>query len=88
MSEPSQELPIDAIAALHRGSKIDAIKCARVASGTGLKEAKDIVEHYIEMHPDIKSRMVAANMESAKISLRWLVIIAVVGAAAFYFMTG
>ena len=44
-------LPPDAIAALKRGSKIDAIKCVRLAHGLGLKEAKDSVEAYAQAHP-------------------------------------
>jgi hypothetical protein len=45
-------LPPDAIAALKRGSKIEAIKCVRLARGLELKEAKDAVEAYAKAHPE------------------------------------
>jgi len=37
-------LPQDAIQALERGNKIEAIKHYRAATGVGLKEAKDFIE--------------------------------------------
>ncbi len=40
-------LPPDAMAALARDNKIEAIKCVRVAHGLGLKEAKDVVEAWL-----------------------------------------
>jgi ribosomal protein L7/L12 len=39
-----ESLPQDAIQALERGNKIEAIKHYRAATGVGLKEAKDFIE--------------------------------------------
>ena len=88
MSDVNQDLPIDAIAALERGSKIEAIKCVRIAQGVGLKEAKDIVEQFIERSPEIKHRMASANAESARNGLGWIALIAAIGAVAYYFLVG
>ena len=85
MSDDNPDLPSDAIAALEQGSKIDAIKCVRIAYGVGLKESKDIVEQFIDRHPDVKQRMVSANVESAKGAFKWLFLIAAIGLAAWYF---
>lgn len=88
MNNSSQDLPAEAIAALEKGSKIDAIKCVRVQQGLGLKEAKELVEQFIEDNPEIKSRMFSANANSAKLSLRWLIVIVLVGFAAYKLLTG
>jgi ribosomal protein L7/L12 len=88
MSGANQDLPSEAIAALERGSKIEAIKCVRVARGVGLKEAKDIVEQFIESRPEVKRRMAAANAESAKGALRWILMLVAAGLATYYLLFG
>jgi ribosomal protein L7/L12 len=45
--------PLEAHLELRHGNKIDAIKIVRAKQGLGLKEAKDAVEAYIAMHPDM-----------------------------------
>jgi len=44
MAQPPKELPPQVLQALRAGSKIEAIKRLREATGLGLKEAKDVVE--------------------------------------------
>ncbi|WP_339410353.1 ribosomal protein L7/L12 [Pseudomonas sp. EA_35y_Pfl2_R5] len=46
MTEFDQDLPVQVIAALERGQKIEAIKLLRELKGIGLKEAKEAVDHY------------------------------------------
>ena len=87
-SNSHPELPGEAIAALTRGSKIDAIKSVRIARGVGLKEAKDIVEQFLATSPQVKSRMAAANKESARNGISVLLLIAALGLLAYYFLTG
>jgi ribosomal protein L7/L12 len=41
-------LPPIVIEALHRGETIEAIKLLRVATGLGLKEAKDVIDGYAD----------------------------------------
>ena len=86
MNGVNHDLPSKAIAALEQGSKIEAIKSVRIARGVGLKEAKDIVEEFIERSPDIKHRMASANAESARNVLGWIILIAAIGAVAYYFL--
>jgi ribosomal protein L7/L12 len=88
MNAFNQDFPVEAVAALERGSKIDAIKCVRVARGVGLKEAKDIVEQFIDSSPSVKSRMESANAQNAKGGLRWLFLITAIALAAYLFYTG
>lgn len=86
METSTRELPGDAIAALEKGSKIDAIKVVREAQGIGLKDAKDVVEEFLAAHPDLQGRMAAAGLEGAKGSLRWLLLVAAVGVGAYLWL--
>lgn len=88
MNKVSPRLPNEAIAALEGGRKIEAIKYVRVAHGIGLKDAKEIVEQFIDGNPEIKRRMTSANAESARNSLGWTVLLAAVGAAIYYILSG
>jgi hypothetical protein len=42
--DPYADVPTPVLDALRRGKKIEAIKAYRVATGAGLKDAKDVVE--------------------------------------------
>lgn len=88
MTNENMGLPSDAMAALERGSKIDAIKCVRVARGVGLKEAKEIVEDFLDESPRLKGRMASANAESARGFWGWLVLVAIVAVVAYYLLGG
>ncbi|WP_445938485.1 ribosomal protein L7/L12 [Pseudomonas sp.] len=46
MAEFDQDLPVEVVAALECGRKIEAIKLLRELRGIGLKEAKDAVDDY------------------------------------------
>jgi hypothetical protein len=45
------ELPADVIAEIHANRKVTAIKLLRVHQGIGLKEAKELVDAYMNKHP-------------------------------------
>ena len=45
------ELPVDVIAEIQANRKVTAIKILRSHQGIGLKEAKEIVDAYIDAHP-------------------------------------
>lgn len=47
----ASELPPEAVAAIERGQKIEAIKITREALGIGLKEAKEAVERHQSAQP-------------------------------------
>ncbi|MCB1614551.1 MAG: ribosomal protein L7/L12 [Pseudomonadales bacterium] len=51
------EMSVDAIAALEKGSKIEAIKIIRESSGLGLKDSKEFVEHYLANNPQVNQRL-------------------------------
>lgn len=80
------ELPLEAIAALKRGSKIEAIKQVRLSRGIGLKEAKEVVEQHIDADPILHQQLASANSQSAGSLVRWIVLLGGVAAIAWYFV--
>jgi hypothetical protein len=77
-----QPLPAAALAALHQGNKIEAIKLVREAQHTGLKEAKDIVDAYLQANPSTHAAFAAAG-RSGRQALWWLAV-AIAGAILAY----
>lgn len=69
-------LSAEALAALHEGRKIDAIKILREERGLGLKEAKDEVDTYLRDHPELASMQKSG---SAVGCFAWIGLIAIVG---------
>ena len=49
------ELPVDVIAEIQANRKVTAIKLLRSHQGIGLKEAKEIVDAYMDSHPSNNS---------------------------------
>lgn len=77
-------MPIEAINALQKGSKIEAIRFIREENKMGLKDAKDFVEQYIRDNPSIQSQLAARQRESLQ-GFRWLIIsILVIGLTYYY----
>ncbi len=76
------QLPATATAAVARGSKIDAIKEARAATGLGLYQAKQLVEAYIAAHPVLKSQFEQQNAARRRRLIQWMLVIDVLIAAA------
>lgn len=80
----SAHMPTEAINALQKGSKIDAIRFIREENKMGLKDAKDFVEQYIRDNPSIQSQLAARQRESLQ-GFRWLIIsILVIGLTYYY----
>lgn len=51
------ELPQEALQALRSGQLIEAIKITREKTGLGLKESKDLVDQYLNDHPNEQSHL-------------------------------
>ena len=77
-------LPPAAIAALHRGEKIEAIKIVRNEQHLDLKDAKDLVEAYLRTQPVIQASISARQKEAGRQVLLWAAIVA--GAAILAWM--
>jgi ribosomal protein L7/L12 len=59
----SDGLPAEALAALSRGQLIEAIKIVRVATGLGLKDAKDLVERHRDAQTPERDEAMRAKLE-------------------------
>ena len=65
-------LPAAAIAALHEGRKIDAIKIVRRERGVELKAAKEEVDAYIRSQPVLEAELDARQASATRGFLGWL----------------
>ena len=86
MAEHSEPLPPEAIDALQRGNKIEAIKIVRQAQKLDLKDAKDRVDAYVENDPALRQKLTSASAESMRGLVRWVVILAFGILGYFFFV--
>jgi ribosomal protein L7/L12 len=82
------ELPVEALAALQSGNKIEAIKLLRVARRIDLKDAKDLVDRHIEGQPGLERQMRAAGAEQGRKLAFALAVTIAIGAAVYFFLRG
>ena len=85
MQNDSATIPPSAVAALQAGRKIEAIKLVREADGIGLKEAKDAVERYVALHPELQAQIAMQNLEVGKKFWGWVLFVAAIVALLLYF---
>ncbi|MFP5348726.1 MAG: hypothetical protein ACLGHO_02655 [Gammaproteobacteria bacterium] len=83
-TDETSTLPVAAIAALHQGNKIEAIKIVRRERGMELKLAKDAVETYLRSQPALQASLAAKQAAVRGRALRWLVIVLAVIAYFLY----
>ena len=74
-SSTSAQLPAAATAAVVRGSKIDAIKEVRAATGLGLYEAKQLVEQYIAANPVLKEQFEQRESAMKRRVFNWVLVL-------------
>lgn len=73
------QMPAQALAALQRNNKIEAIKIVRQEHGIGLKEAKDFVESHVDGDVALQAQMRTQGPQlSAGQLLRFLSVVALV----------
>jgi len=86
MAERSEALPPEAIDALQRGNKIEAIKLVREASKLDLKDGKDRVDDYVKNDPVLQQKFAATQAESTRSLFRWLILIVLASAGYYLFV--
>jgi len=86
MPDASRPLPPAAVAALSNGNKIEAIKIVRQEWGSDLKDAKDAVDAYVRTQPALAATVQEASSNSVLGCITWLLVVALVGIAAYYFL--
>jgi ribosomal protein L7/L12 len=77
----------DAIAALQRGNKIQAIKFVRQDRNIGLKEAKDAVDDYLRTQPALQSSLAVAQAGATRSALGWLAALVALALVGYWFKT-
>ena len=78
------QLPPAAVAALHQGNKIEAIKIVRQERGIGLKEAKDAVDLYVQGDPLLQGKFATARAEGKRSCITWLTVLIALAIAGYY----
>ena len=91
--EPSHEkstlkpqLSANAIAALQKGNKIEAIKIVRQEQRLDLKDAKDLVERYVQSEPALQVPLAAAASDARNKALQWFLILLALVLVGYYFL--
>ena len=90
-STPSADtMPSNALSALQNGRLIDAIKHYRQHNRTGLKEAKEAVERYLNDNPSVKQQFkeAASARGNPFLAIAWLAAFIVLCVAAYNWITG
>ena len=80
------QLSVETLAALQQGNVIEAIKLVRTERSLGLKEAKDVVDAYVQNHPELQETL-AQSSDQAKRNLGfWLAIVIGIGLLAWFML--
>ena len=87
MSGQEPAMPASALDMLLRGSKIEAIKIVRTELGLGLKDAKDMVEDYLDANPDTMARLRAADGKAARSFHGYVITVLALAALVYFFVS-
>ena len=80
------QLPAGAIAALQKGNKIEAIKIVRQEQVLDLKDAKDLVDRYVQNEPSLQVPLAAAASDARNKALQWFLILLAFALVGYYFL--
>jgi hypothetical protein len=80
-------IPPQAVAALNAGRKIDAIRIVRETQGIGLKEARELVDSYTALHPDVQWRVDQQRSQASRRWIAWLVLLGLAAWAAVQYLS-
>lgn len=86
MKTSASKFPRNALDALEKGKKQDAIRLVIAAQGGKSRRARQVVENYLDQHPRIRNRMDSAKAENALSGMSWLLILAFIGGALYFLL--
>lgn len=82
-----RDLPLEAVTLLNEGRYVEAIKAVRQADRSGLKEAKDRVDAYVEREPILKAQLELRRRAARRKFFFWFLLVdAVIVAAVIYWL--
>ncbi|MFV5191686.1 ribosomal protein L7/L12 [Acinetobacter courvalinii] len=70
-------IPPEALDVLREGQLIEAIKITREKTGLGLKESKDLIDQYLQAHPQEQARVQEQVAQRSRGSVKIVVFIVV-----------
>lgn len=79
-------IPPEALNVLREGQLIDAIKITREQTGLGLKESKDLIDQYLQEHPQEQARVQEQLAQKSRGGIKVIVFIIVILAVLIWFV--
>lgn len=79
-------IPVEALAMLRAGQLIDAIKITREKTGLGLKESKDLIDQYLQDHPQEQALIQEQLAQRSRGGIIVFIIILLILAAVIWFV--
>lgn len=81
------KIPPEALQVLREGKLIDAIKITREKTSLGLKESKDLVDQYLQDHPQEQARIQEQLAQRSRGGIKLFVLIFFILAILIWFAT-
>lgn len=79
-------IPVEALAMLRAGQLIDAIKITREKTGLGLKESKDLIDQYLQDHPQEQAQIQEQLVQRSRGGIKVVILILLILAAVIWFV--
>ncbi|EOR08764.1 hypothetical protein [Acinetobacter genomosp. 15BJ] len=79
-------IPAEALTMLRAGQLIDAIKITREKTGLGLKESKDLIDQYLQDHPQEQAQIQAQLAQRSRGGIKVFILILLILAAVIWFV--
>ncbi|ENX12629.1 hypothetical protein F895_03006 [Acinetobacter sp. CIP 64.2] len=80
------KIPPEALNVLRAGQLIDAIKITREKTGLGLKESKDLIDQYLQDHPQEQAQIQEQLVQRSRSGMKVLILIFLILAAVVWFV--
>lgn len=83
----TNSIPPNAVAALNAGRKVEAIRIVRESQGIGLKEAKDLVDSYVALHPELRRHIDQRRSRGARGVVMWALFLGILAWFAVQYLS-
>ncbi|USA53710.1 ribosomal protein L7/L12 [Acinetobacter sp. C32I] len=80
------KIPPEALNVLRAGQLIDAIKITREKTGLGLKESKDLIDQYLQDHPQEQAQIQEQLAQRSRGGIKIFSLMLLIFAAVIWFM--
>ena len=80
------KIPPEALNVLRAGQLIDAIKITREKTGLGLKESKELIDQYLQDHPQEQAQIQEQLAQRSRGGIKVFILMLLIFAAVIWFM--